>query len=186
MSERLLEEWNFMSLAESALSEWKRRDPFLSDVEGFLKNWNRIYKEAVKRQKQAERELDKQIRRLAWTLTKPLVVCPGGWADTIPEWMKAEAKLQSLIQLMKGEDGVATDIEALIYLYTASLVAPFNESWTNIYVYLTKKCMEGRGKIFPKEFGNPTLTEHQQILLADLKRWIYRQQQQKNFARPKS
>jgi len=172
-----------MTMTESVLLEWKRRDPFLSDVEGFLKNWNKVYKEALKRQKQAERELDKHIRRLAWTLTKPLIVHPGGWEDTIPEWMKAEAKLESLIQHMKGEEGMATDIEALCYLYTASLVGAFDESWTNIYVYLTKKCMEARGKPFPKEFGNPTLTEHQQTLLADFKSWIY--QQQRNFTRVK-
>lgn len=165
-----------MSLAESVLSEHKKKDPFLSDVDGFLKNWRQYYKEAERRQKQAERELNKQIHRLAWALTKPLVVCPGGWEDTIPEWMRTEVKLQSLIQLMKGEEGMATDIEALVYLYTASLVAPFDESWTNIYIYLTKKCMEGRGKTFPKEFGNPALTEYQQGLLWDLKKWVWQQQ----------
>jgi hypothetical protein len=165
-----------MSLAESVLSDWKKGDPFLSDVDGFLKNWRRYYREAERRRKRAERELDKQIKRLVWSLTKPLVVCPGGWGDTMPEWMKGEVTLQRLTQNLKGEEGMATDIEALIYLYTASLVAPFNESWTNIYVYLTKKCTEARGKGWPKEIGNPKLTEYQQGLLKHLKEWIWQQQ----------
>lgn len=165
-----------MSLAESVLTEHKKRDPFLSDVDGFLKNWRRYYKKAERRRRQAERELNKQIKRLAWSLTKPIVVCPGGWEDTIPKWMKAEVTLQRLIQNMKGEESMATDIEALCYLYTASLVAPFSESWTNVYVYLTKKCMEARDKEWPKDMGNPTLTEYQQDLLKHLKEWIWQQQ----------
>jgi len=164
-----------MSLTESIVSDWKRRDPFLLDVDGFLKGWRRYYEEAERRLKRAERELKRQVKRLAWSLTKPIVVYPGGWHDTIPEWMKAEVTLQRLVQNMKGEEGVATDIEALIYLYTASFVAPFPESWTNIYVYLTKKCTEARGKKWPKETGNPTLTEHQQDLLQRLKEWIWQQ-----------
>lgn len=109
------------------------------------------------------------------------MVCPSGWHDTIPEWMKAEVTLQRLIQNMKGKEEMATDIEALIYLYTASLVAPFNESWTNVYVYLTKKCMEARGKEWPKDMGTPTLTEHQNALLNDLKEWIWQQQAKRSL-----
>jgi hypothetical protein len=164
-------------LAGAVLAEWKKRDPLLSDIDGFLRSFNKTYRKI-------EKQLEKDIKRLVKAFTAPIIVYPGGWHDTIPEWMKSEVTLQRLIQLMKGEEGVATDVEALVYLYTATFVAPFNESWTNIYMCLTKKCMEGRGRSFPKDLGNPTLTDHQKELLEDLKRWIWKQTE-KAFTRVK-
>lgn len=136
-------------MAEAVLAEWKKRDPLLSDVDGFLRSFNKAYRKI-------EKQLEKDISRLVRALRAPIIVCPEGWHDTIPKWMKIEVTLQRLIQLMKGEEGVATDVEALVYLYTATLVAPFNETW-------------------PKGFGNPTLTEHQKDLLNHLKGWLWRQ-----------
>jgi len=166
-----------LRLAEAMVAEWKKRDPLLSDIDGFLRSYNKIYRKI-------EKQTEKDIRRLVKALTAPIIVCPGGWHDMIPQWMKTEVTLQRLIQLMKGEEEVATDVEALIYLYTSTFLAPFNETWTNIYMYLTKKCMEARGRAFPKDLGNPTLTDHQKECLNDLKRWIWKQTE-KAFTRVK-
>ena len=164
-------------MADAVVLEWKRRDPLLSDFDGFLRDFNKMHRKM-------ERQTKEQISKLVKVFAAPIIVAPSGWHDTIPKWMKSEVTLQRLVQIMKGEEGVATDIEALVYLYTATFMAPFNESWTNVYVYLTKKCMEGRRKTWPKELGNPTLTDYQRGLLDDLKRWIWKQTE-KAFARVK-
>jgi hypothetical protein len=169
------EEWK--KLAEAVLAEWRKKDPLLSNVDSFLRSFNKTYRKIGK-------QLERDVKRLVRALTAPIIVYPGGWHDTIPRWMKTEVTLQRLVQLMKGREGSATDIEALIYLYTACFVAPFNESWTNIYMYLTKKCMEARGRSFPEDLGNPALTDHQKDLLDDLKRWLWKQTE-KAFTRVK-
>jgi len=64
----------------------------------------------------------KQIDALVDALTDPIVVCDPGWP--VPERLKGEIQLARLAQLLKKEEGVATDVEALAYLSNASLVAP--------------------------------------------------------------
>lgn len=66
-------------------------------------------------------------------LQAPIVYHPGGWADTVPDWMKEAVPLERLKALESGEE-LATDIEVAIYLYTASCVAPMSHEWAKIYV----------------------------------------------------
>lgn len=158
-----------MSIAEVILSEWKSKDPFLSDLEGFQRFFDEEY---PNRLRIAERKAKKQMDALVRVFTDPLVVMPGGWHDTIPEWMKGEVTLRRLIQVMNGDFEEATDIEVCIYLYTASLQAPMFRDWCEIYFWLVKKCMKEAGKDFPKDFEVKELTDYQKGMLRDLKRWI--------------
>ena len=128
------------------------------------------------KQRYFDKKLKRQFQPLIEALTGPLIVMPGGWHDTIPEWLKGEVTLQRMIQLMKGEEGIATDVEALVYMYTASLVTPFNESWTNVYLHLGKTVMETKGRKIPDRFiQEVTLTDYQQDLLTGLKKWLWKQ-----------
>ena len=68
------------------------------------------------------RILHKQIDALVGALTDPIVVFDPGW--DVPDWLFGEIKLQRLAQLMKGEEGIATDAEALAYVSNISLCHP--------------------------------------------------------------
>jgi len=75
------------------------------------------------------KELDKNLEELVGIFYKPLVVYPGGWHDTLPEWIKNEIPIQRMAYQMlkykgKEKEGRATNVEALAYLYTASLSGP--------------------------------------------------------------
>src|SRR3990172_3431108 len=102
------------------------------------------------------------IEEMVGALSDPLIVFPaGGWQDTIPEKLKNDLPLRRLAHLMlcsKGEASweEATDLEALIYLYPASLYPPMSEQWTRIYLYLGTKCY---GKQFPEDIKQGSLSD---------------------------
>jgi len=59
-------------------------------------------------------------------LTDPIIVYPGGWGDSLPEWLKNAVVLERLVEDMKttkGEQPAGTDAEACAYLNPASLTA---------------------------------------------------------------
>ena len=77
----------------------------------------------------AERELDKGISEIVGAICDPIIVMPGGWGDTLPDWLKSAITLERLIEnikVIKGEEMTGTDAEACAYLYTASLTAPLD------------------------------------------------------------
>ena len=78
-------------------------------------------------------QIRKQIEDLVAALTDPIIVFDPSWADVLPDWLKAEVKLQRLAQLMKGEEGIATDAEAPAYVSNASLAVPLASDWMEIY-----------------------------------------------------
>ena len=59
---------------------------------------------------------DNRINELVGALTDPIIVFPGGWGDTLPEWLKTAITLERLEMTMselKGEDPTGTDAETL-------------------------------------------------------------------------
>ena len=116
--------------------------------------------------------IDKQIDALVGALTDPIIVFTSPWVDTLPEWIKGEIKMQRLAQLMKGEEEVATDAEALAYMYPRALEAPLDSDWTEIYLYLGSQVMRHN---MPDDIRKDSLSDYQMGLLMELKRWIYRQ-----------
>jgi hypothetical protein len=82
------------------------------------------------------------ISDLVGTFTDPIIVYPGGWGDTLPDWIRTQITLERLIENMKeayGEQPTGTDAEATAYLYTASLTAPMSDDWTKIYLHVAGK-----------------------------------------------
>ena len=116
--------------------------------------------------------IDKQIDALVGALTDPIIVFDPGWADVLPEWLKAEITTQRLAQLMKGEEGIATDAEALAYVSNASLAVPIQSEWVEIYQYLLTRVMGDR---VPEELRKDSLDEWRKHLLRELKEWLCRQ-----------
>ena len=119
------------------------------------------------------RIVDKQIDSLVGALVDPIVVMPGGWGDSLPDWIKGEIQIERLVLLMTGEE-TATDAEACAYLYTASLEAPMDSDWTQIYLYVAGEMVSMNREIqIPEDIGVDSLNDYQIGLLQGLKDWIY-------------
>ncbi len=119
-----------------------------------------------------ENRIDKQIDALVGALTDPIIVFDPSWADVLPDWLKGEIKMQRLAQLIKGEEGIATDAEALAYVSNVSLSQPIASDWVEIYHYLLTRVM---GDKVPEEMRRESLDDYRLELLKELKEWIYRQ-----------
>ena len=130
------------------------------------------------------KELDKNLEELVGIFYKPLVVYPGGWHDTLPEWIKNEIPIQRMAYQMlkykgKEKEGRATNVEALAYLYTASLSGPMPDEYSEIYMYLTRKSLEWQGKKEIPEFLQEyeKLDDYEMSLLDELKSEIWNAQE---------
>lgn len=114
------------------------------------------------------------IEEMVSALTDPLIVFPSPWMDTLPDWIKRDLPIHRLTHQMKCLKGdasweEATDLEAMAYLYPASLEHPLPYEWANIYLYLGTKVMGDR---FPSDIKHETLTEDEMRELRQLKLWI--------------
>ena len=86
-----------------------------------------------------EKQIEQGISEMVGALTDPIIVFPGGWGDTLPEWLKTAITLGRLtenIKVTKGEQPTGTDAEACAYLYTAALTMPLDSDWARIYLYI--------------------------------------------------
>lgn len=119
------------------------------------------------------REGRRQLDELVYALIDPIVLHRSPWADTLPEWVRGQIIIERMIALIKGEPGMATDAEAMAYIYPASLDAPLDHDWTEIYLYVSTKTMESAGKTVPPDVRVDNLDSYKMGLLRDLKRWIY-------------
>jgi hypothetical protein len=126
-----------------------------------------------------EVKIEKGISDIVGALTDPIIVFPGGWGDSLPEWLKQAITMERLVMNMralKGEEMTGTDAEACAYLYAASLEAPMDNDWTQIYLYVAGKVVSrGRDTEVPGDIKVDSLNDYQTGLLRDLKDWIYEQ-----------
>jgi hypothetical protein len=87
------------------------------------------------------------------------------------------------MKVLKGEEMIGTDAEACAYLYTASLTAPMDHDWTQIYLYVASKVYAGwrskdSGVEVPEDIRVELLTDDQLADLNRLKEWLYRKRTQ--------
>lgn len=124
------------------------------------------------------------VERICRAFTDPLIVYPPEDPGLIPEDLKTQITVERLAQNMKaGYDGrieEATDSEALLYLMTASLAAPFNQEWYRIHSHLFGKYAERQGLQLPDDLREDAkrfrqLDDYHLSQLKELKRWIERQ-----------
>ncbi len=128
-----------------------------------------------------ERQAEKGISEIIGAITDPIIVFPGGWGDTLPDWLKTAITLERLImnmRVIKGEEMTSTDAEACAYLFTASLTFPLSSDWTQIYLYIATKVYEKQrtpqsGVTMPEDIQVESLNRNQEDDLNRLKRWIY-------------
>lgn len=124
-------------------------------------------------------ELDKGISEIVGIFTDPTIVMPGGWGETLPDWIKEAITIERLLMNIKGirgEEMTGTDAEAVAYLYTASLNAPIDRDWTDIYLYITTQVIRRHRKVdVPDDIAVESLSDYQMGKLRHLKGWIFRQ-----------
>jgi hypothetical protein len=123
--------------------------------------------------------VEQGISDIVGCLTDPIIVFPGGWGDTIPEWLKTAITMERMVENMKelkGEEPTGTNAEACAYLMTLSLTQPMDSDWTQIYLYVagqTYKRWE-KGEM-PADIVVESISDYQTGELNRLKAWIYQQ-----------
>jgi len=119
------------------------------------------------------------IDDLVGTLTDPIIVYPGGWGDSLPEWLKNAITLERLTENMKttkGEQPTGTDAEACAYLMTLSLTQPMDSDWTQIYLYIASQSYKRWNKVeMPTDIAVDSISNYQVGELNRLKSWLYHQ-----------
>jgi hypothetical protein len=126
-----------------------------------------------------EKQVGKGISDLVGVFTDPIIVFPGGWGDTIPDWLKNAITLERLamnMRALKGEEMTGTDAEACAYLYTAALTQPMDHDWGQIYLYIATQTYRRYGKNeMPADIAVDSLNDYQLAELKRFKDWLYQQ-----------
>ena len=129
-----------------------------------------------------DNKVERGISDLVGALSDPIIAFPGGWGDTIPEWLKNAITLERLVMNMKalrGEEPTGTDTEACAYLMTVSLTQPMGGDWVQIYLYIASKTYRQWGKSeMPRDIVVDNLNDEQMQELKRLKDWIYQRRTQ--------
>ncbi len=124
------------------------------------------------------KNVNSMVDDLVGTLTDPIIVYPGGWGDSLPEWLKNAITLERLTENMKETKGgqpTGTDAEACAYLNTASLTMPMASDWSQIYLYVAGKTYtRWRKSEMPDDIRVDSLNNQQMADLNRLKEWLYR------------
>ena len=154
----------------------------------------RIIVEKGGEQLNTPKTIEKGISDLVGALTDPILVFPGGWGDTLPEWLKNAIPLERLamnMRALKGEEMTGTDAEACAYLYTAALTNPMDRDWTEIYLYIAGKTYnrwrsKESGVEMPEDIRVESLRDDQVADLNRLKEWLYRKRTQVRLERDRA
>ena len=127
-----------------------------------------------KRDKEAEKNF---IIPLLTAIQGPIIVHPMAM-DQPPENLRQDIQVARLLQCAKHEN-MATEEEAMWYISTASLVAPLDHDWYEIYMYLCRKWLIKKNKELPDFLKEPITLSNSGIQendLANLRHWIYKKQ----------
>lgn len=123
------------------------------------------------------RPMEKGISEIVGVFTDPILVYPGGWGDTLPDWLKGAItmeRLMSNVEALKTGEMTGTDAEACAYLMSAALSFPFDHDWTQIYLYVAGKvCRQHKQAEVPEDILVESLNDDQVRDLNRLKTWIY-------------
>jgi hypothetical protein len=128
-----------------------------------------------------DQRIDKGISDIVGVFCDPIIASPGGWGDSLPDWLKHAITLERLIEnvrALKEGDMTGTDAEACAYLFTRSLEGPLDSDWTDIYLYVANQVYsrhrtKDSGVQFPEDIRVESISDYQMNDLRRLKTWIY-------------
>ncbi|MBN2187282.1 MAG: hypothetical protein JW732_07540 [Dehalococcoidia bacterium] len=123
--------------------------------------------------------MERGISDLVGALTDSIIVFPGGWGDTLPDWLKTAITLERMMgnmKALKGEEPTGTDAEACAYLMTVSLTQSMDSDWTQIYLYIASQSYKrwNKGEM-PADIAVDSISDYQIGELNRLKSWLYHQ-----------
>jgi len=122
------------------------------------------------------------ISDLVGVFSDPIIVFPGGWGDTLPEWLKNAITLERLemnVRALRGGEPTGTDAEACAYLYTAALTQPMDHDWGQIYLHIATKTYSRWGKHeMPEDIRVDSISDYHMSELNRLKEWLYKKRSQ--------
>jgi hypothetical protein len=123
--------------------------------------------------------VEQGISDIVGCLSDPIIVFPGGWGDTLPDWLKTAITLERMMgdmKVLKGEEPTGTDTEACAYLMTLSLTQPMDSDWTQIYLYIAGQSYKrwNKGEM-PADIAVDSISDYQTGELNRLKSWLYHQ-----------
>jgi len=137
-----------------------------------------------------EKRTEGWISDIVGVFFDPIIVMPGGWGDTLPDWLKNAITLERLavnMRALKGEEMTGTDAEACAYLYTACLTQPVDHDWGQIYLYIATQVYRRWGKNeMPVDIAVDSLNDEQMRELQRLKEWFYRKRTQVRLERDRA
>ncbi len=111
-----------------------------------------------------------RVKSIVEAFNAPIVFYPGGWEDTVPEWLKLRVIAERVAMVCNGGWDKATDAEVTCYLYTASLALPLGSAWSEITLYQAAKQIPQLLEALP---ATPKeLSDYQKHELDNLKRDI--------------
>jgi len=123
--------------------------------------------------------MEKGISDIVGVFTDPILVFPGGWGDTLPDWLKGAITMERLmmnVESLKTGQMTGTDAEACAYLMTVSLTQPMDSDWSEIYLYVAGKTYSRHKQGgLPDDIRVESLRDDQIRDLDRLKAWLYRQ-----------
>ena len=134
--------------------------------------------------------VEKGISNVVGCLTDPIIVFPGGWGDTLPDWLKTAITLERMMgdmKALKGEESTGTDAEVCAYLMTLSLTQPMDSDWTQIYLYIAGQSYKRWNKSeMPADIAVDSISDYQMGELNRLKVWLYRKRTQVRLERDRA
>ena len=134
-------------------------------------------KKAPTHGKPAQISVEKGISDLVGVFTDPIIVFPGGWGDTIPDWLRTAITMERLVMnvmALRGEEATGTDAEACAYLMTVSLTQPMDDDWTRIYLYIATQTYQKQGKGgMPADIAVNSLSDYEMAEVRRFKLWLY-------------
>jgi len=137
-----------------------------------------------------DKTIEKGISDLMGVFTDPVIVFPGGWGDTLPEWLKNAITLERLemnMRALRGEEMTGTDAECCAYLSTAALTPPMDHDWGQISSYVANKTYRRwRKNEVPEDILLESLTDEQMRDLNRLKGWLLRKRTQARIDRERT
>lgn len=130
------------------------------------------------------READRFVDTIMYTMFAPLIVFPG-WEDSFKDH-----KMEAIAHRMAHQQEVfdrqeCTEYEAMLYVSSASLVAPPEHDWVQVYLWLFQRYKPEFAEANDLKPDRAELNAQQREKLTGLRRWVFRRQMEHMKAKNK-
>ena len=124
--------------------------------------------------KPAKEQEKERVFDICDALQSPIIMYPSPWQSFIPRRMIETIPVERM-KALANDEYTATIVECAVYLYPASLEAPLDHDWTEIYLYCCTHYMKlwQQDIKIDKDICVDTLDDHRTEMLHRLCRWMY-------------